>query len=61
MRLSVTLKDSEHNALADMAKRNRVSIAWLVREAVREFLVRHGGQEQLPLNIPDPTTKEEHS
>ena len=61
MRLSVTLRDREHNSLADMARRNRVSIAWLVREAVREFLVRHGGQEQLPLNAPDTATKDERS
>lgn len=59
MRLSVTLQDSEHDALADMAKRNRVSIAWLVREAVREFLVRHGGQQQLPLNKPENSASDE--
>lgn len=59
MRLSVTLQDSEHDALADMARRNRVSIAWLVREAVREFLLRHDGQQQLPLNISEIEIKEE--
>ena len=61
MRLSVTLRDREHDALADMAKRNRVSIAWLVREAVREFLLKYGGQEQLPLNTPRGSTGEERS
>lgn len=59
MRLSVTLQDSEHGALADMARRNRVSIAWLVREAVREFLVRHGGQQQLPLTKPESSASDE--
>ena len=38
-RLSVSLKDEHYSQIADLARRNRVSIAWVVREAVERMLL----------------------
>ncbi len=37
-RLSVSLDDEQYAQVADIARRNRVSIAWVVREAVDHLL-----------------------
>lgn len=51
-RFSVTLDESEYAELAVMAARQRVSMAWLVRHAVTEFLDRYrDGNLQLPLPL----------
>ena len=44
VRLSVTLPTDEYHELQRLSKRNRVSIAWLVRNAVTDYL-----QAQAPL------------
>ena len=38
VRLSVTLPMDEYRELKRISKRNRVSVAWLVRNAVTDFL-----------------------
>lgn len=43
-RLSVTLTDEQHRELIEIARKNRVSAAWVVREAVERFL-----KDQMPL------------
>ncbi len=43
-RLSVSLEPGDHKELSQIAKRNKVSVAWVVREAVRRLL-----KEELPL------------
>lgn len=43
-RLSVSLSPEQHNELIEMAKKNRVSVAWVVREAIDRLL-----KEELPL------------
>ncbi len=49
-RFSVALDNHEYDELATMAKRHRVSMAWLVRNAVGEFLGRYRHEDrQLPL------------
>jgi predicted transcriptional regulator len=61
VRTSVTVSDAEHAALTAMAEKNRVSISWLIREAVREFLTKYDGQEKLPLTLPPtPGTRRSH-
>lgn len=37
-RLSVSLSDDQYARVAEVARRNRVSIAWVVREAVERML-----------------------
>ena len=43
-RLSVTLPADEYHELKHLSERNRVSVAWLVRNAVTDYL-----QAQAPL------------
>ncbi|TIS88440.1 CopG family transcriptional regulator [Mesorhizobium sp.] len=37
-RLSVSLNEEQYAQIADLARRNRVSIAWVVREALERML-----------------------
>jgi len=51
-RFSVALDGQEYAALAAMAEKHRVSMAWLVRQAVTEFLERYRSEDlQLPLRL----------
>ena len=52
-RFSVALNVNEYTELDTMAERHRVSMAWLVRIAVAEFLDRYRDEEdaQLPLRL----------
>ena len=51
-RFSVALEDQEYTALAGMAEKHRVSMAWLIRQAVADFLERyHDEGTQLPLRL----------
>ncbi|MFQ5535194.1 MAG: ribbon-helix-helix protein, CopG family [Sphingomonadales bacterium] len=55
-RISVSLDDQEQNELAALSRKHRVSVAWIVRQAITEFLDRHRDADlQLPLKLP--TTK----
>lgn len=37
-RLSVTLTPEQHQELSEIARKNRVSVAWVVREAIERML-----------------------
>ncbi|GAB4228632.1 MAG: hypothetical protein Kow0032_09180 [Methyloligellaceae bacterium] len=51
-RFSVALDEHEYAELAAMAEKHRVSMAWLVRHAVTEFLERYRSEDlQLPLRL----------
>lgn len=51
-RFSVALDDQEYAALAIVAEKHRISMAWLVRQAVADFLERYRREEtQLPLPL----------
>lgn len=51
-RFSVALDEHEYAELAAMAERHRVSMAWLVRHAVAEFLDDYRVDDpQLPLGL----------
>lgn len=43
-RLSVSLTAEQHRELSEIARKNRVSVAWVVREAVSRLL-----KDELPL------------
>ena len=51
-RVTVNLEDREYRALSALSDKHRVSLAWLGRQAIIEFLEHHEKDElQLPLNL----------
>ncbi len=51
-RLTVSLTDGDHTALSAIAERCNVSMSWVTRQAITEFLEHHKETEiQLPLNL----------
>ncbi len=54
-RVSVNLPHAEFNRLAALAQQHDVSMAWLGRHAMLEFLERHQRKtHQLPLQLRPP-------
>lgn len=52
-RITISLEDKEHGELCALSEQYDVSLSWLARQAVSEFLDRYGqGEMQLPLNLP---------
>ena len=52
-RITVSLPDRDHAALAAIAERHDVSLSWLARRAVAEFLANHGRDGARPaLDLP---------
>lgn len=49
-RISVGLSDTEHTELQELSEKHRVSVAWLGRQAILEFLDRYRNK-QLPLPL----------
>ena len=37
-RLSVSLEEQDHNALVEIAAENDVSVSWVIRKAIRQFV-----------------------
>lgn len=51
-RVTVNLEDPEYTELSALSDKHRVSLAWLGRQAIIEFLERYEKDElQLPLNL----------
>ena len=49
-RISVGLSSREHTELRELSEKHHVSVAWLGRQAIAEFLERCRGKEfQIPL------------
>lgn len=52
-RITVSLADGEYAELTALAEKYDVSLSWLTRQAVVEFLKMQGrGGSQLPLELP---------
>lgn len=52
LRISISLREPEYRELAALAEKHSISLAWLGRQAVVEFLERyHAGQLRLPLTM----------
>lgn len=52
-RVTINLANDEYKDLTALSRKNRVSLAWLGRQAIIEFLNHYAGEErQLPLNLP---------
>lgn len=45
-RISVSLDDQDYQVLREIADRNDVSAAWIVRRAVSDFLDRNAAEQQ---------------
>ena len=50
-RIAVNLSESEFSVLAELAGKHDVSLAWLGRHAILDFLERYRGGEQLDLPL----------
>lgn len=48
VRTSVSLPYEQHQAIQKLAEKNRLSISWIIRQAVGEFLMNN--QELKPLS-----------
>lgn len=52
VRVTVSLTPGEHAALCALATRARVSLSWMIRQAITEFLERQRDEVgQLPLHL----------
>ena len=57
-RIAINLDDEEFSELDAMAERHDVSLAWIGRQAVLEFLSRYKDQQlPLPLRIETRSTE----
>jgi predicted transcriptional regulator len=57
-RIAINLDDEEFSELDAMADRHDVSLSWIGRQAVLEFLSRYRDQQMpLPLRIESRTTE----
>lgn len=57
-RLSVNLGPDEFRGLAAVAEAANVSLAWLGRQAIRQFLEAHNERGmQIPLALPKPVKR----
>lgn len=51
-RITVSLSESDYAALSALAESNDVSLSWIARKAITDFLERYKSEElQLPLGI----------
>lgn len=52
-RISISLPEKEYRELNALAEKHHISLAWLGRQAIVEFLARYQDRQlQLPLTIP---------
>ena len=52
-RISISLPERQYAALCALAEEHQISLAWLGRQAVAEFLERYQDRDlQLPLTLP---------
>jgi len=50
-RLTVSLTDSDYDALSVLAEKDDVSVSWVVRRAIVEYLDNHGHGTGAPLPL----------
>lgn len=51
IRLSISLDPADHAELLRLCEQHDLSLAWMIRKAVGEFVERHGERQQLPLPL----------
>lgn len=50
-RLTVSLTDSDYDALSTIAEKDEVSLSWVVRRAINEYLDNHRPEVKPPLPL----------
>ncbi len=51
-RITVSLQEIEYEALLSLAERSDVSLSWLTRQAIADFLEKHKNKQlQIPLHL----------
>lgn len=50
-RITATLTQDQHEALVNLAEKNKVSIAWLVRQAIDRMIDEAEGGPRLPFTF----------
>jgi len=63
-RITVNLSDGEYAALAELAERHQVSLAWLCRRAVGLLIEKYGsnaGGQQMAIPFFEEPPKEGHA
>ena len=58
-RVTVNLEEPEYTVLSALSGKHRVSLAWLGRQAIIEFLERHEEEVQLPLILSSERRSED--
>lgn len=59
-RISINLPDSEYGELAALAEKHDISMAWIGRKAILDFLERYRDNPlQLPLTFSQPVDRPE--
>ncbi len=54
-RLTVSITDDDYAELCALGKKNDVSLAWLTRQAISDFIEKHRVDErQMPLQFEHP-------
>lgn len=58
-RLTVSITGGDYDALSALAERDDVSVSWVVRRAIDEYLDnhRHEAEPALPLRVPQKAEK----
>ena len=51
-RITVSLKPGEHNALSKLAEARDVSLSWVVRKAVEQYIELNLERDQIQLDLP---------
>ena len=56
VRLSVTLNEDDHAELCKLAGELDLSVAWVIRRAIADFVAAHSEEDapELPLKKPGP-------
>lgn len=57
-RLTVNLEANDYRELQRIAQQNSVSMAWLGRRAIEQFLEQSNSQRELPLSLPSSSRLE---
>jgi hypothetical protein len=61
VRLSVSVSTTDHAELVRFAEERDLSIAWVVRRAIADFVDHHRDDSQQELHLPRSPRQERHS
>lgn len=52
-RITISVDPDDYAGMERLAENSRVSTSWLIRQAMREFLDRRGGDEKINVSLSD--------